>query len=173
MVTGWWSPGEDFPPSSPGSPPLLYVFFSLGYATFCLCGRTVSWVSSDAVKRQPVKPRSLPSSNASHPDPSAAAWYPPAPSTSSTSVSSHTSPQEISSKRWLDVIGGTGVGGSAVSALAKWLASRRKLALVDAAELSVDLLTGESDEFLEALITLLGDGWEHSLGELLACARRL
>lgn len=77
----------------------------------------------------------------------------------------------LDSRRWTALLNASGVRGKAVAALAQWLSPRRQLSVLSAAELATDVLTGEADTTLEAVITLLSDGWELSLGELLACAR--
>lgn len=64
--------------------------------------------------------------------------------------------------------------GAAVAALARYLVSAGRSAnLVDGAELAADLLGAEATESCEAVTTLLADGWDGTLGALLACARTL
>lgn len=62
--------------------------------------------------------------------------------------------------------------GKAVDMLTRFLVRTHRCPdLVCAAELATDLLEVEETSTLEMLAVLLADGWEGTLGELLACAR--
>jgi hypothetical protein len=66
------------------------------------------------------------------------------------------------------------VRGKAYVALARWLTSAGLCEdVLGGAELAADLLGVEADTACEALTVLIADGWERTLGELLACARAL
>lgn len=78
-------------------------------------------------------------------------------------------------EQWMEVIVRVGgLRGEACDALARFLLVRRhSSSMLAAAELAVELLDGFTEEGYENLITLLGDGWDQSISQLLDCARTL
>jgi hypothetical protein len=76
-------------------------------------------------------------------------------------------------EQWMAVLVRVGgLRGEACDALARFLLVRRhSSSMLAAAELAVELLDGFTEEGYENLITLLGDGWDQSISQLLDCAR--
>jgi hypothetical protein len=99
---------------------------------------------------------------------------------SSTNTYAHTSSGYVlprqDTERWLRILAhrSNGAHGKAVVTLADWLSARGLIAdLVAGCELALELIGSEEVWVCENLTTLLADGWELSLGELLTCARSL
>lgn len=102
------------------------------------------------------------------------------PASAATSTASHSdalsAERDRRERQWLDILRQAmpATHGDAAVALAEWL--RRAGHSHDwqqAARLAVDLLDGDSDQACDNLAVLLHDGWDGTLGGLLACARRM